>query len=147
MFASTRPKRPSIELSKLSSLIAEGVEITGDLSFTNGIRIDGRVIGNIAVGSAEEGRGGLLVVSEKGQIEGSIRCVDAVINGTVVGDLHVENFLELQADARISGTIHYQFMQMAVGAAVHGRLVKAGQTAIEASDNVVAFEMDKAINA
>ena len=131
----------------LSSLIAEGVEITGDLSFTNGIRIDGRVNGNIAVGSAEEGRGGLLVVSEKGQIEGSIRCVDAVINGTVVGDLHVENFLELQANARISGTIHYQFLQMAVGAAVHGRLVKAGQTAVEASDNVVAFEMDKAINA
>ncbi|HEY4067575.1 MAG TPA: polymer-forming cytoskeletal protein [Burkholderiaceae bacterium] len=147
MFENSKTKRPAIELSKLSSLIAEDIEIIGDLSFTNGIRIDGRVNGNIAVGSAEEGRGGLLVVSEKGHIEGSIRCVDAVINGTIVGDLHVENFLELQASARVSGTIHYQFLQMDVGAAVHGRLIRAGQAPLAASDNVVAFEVDKAVNA
>lgn len=143
MFDKRKAKRPAIELSKLSSLISDGIEIIGDVSFTTGIRLDGRVNGNISVGSVEEGRSGLLVVSEKGSVEGSVRCIDAVINGTIVGDLHVENYLELQSNARISGTIHYQFLSMEVGAAVHGRLVQTGR-APASSDNVVVFETEKA---
>ena len=54
MFANYK-KRPSVDVTKLSSLIAEGVEITGDLSFSGGIRIDGRVKGNL-IGRAVEGQ-------------------------------------------------------------------------------------------
>ena len=46
MFASLK-KQPFIKMAQLSTLIAEGVEITGDLLFTNGMRIDGRVKGDI----------------------------------------------------------------------------------------------------
>ena len=38
-----RKKQPSIQLAKLSSLIAEDVVITGDVSFASGLRIDGRL--------------------------------------------------------------------------------------------------------
>ena len=144
MFEKRKAKRPAIDLSKLSSLISDGIEIIGDLSFTTGIRLDGRVNGNISVGSVEEGRSGLLVVSERGSVEGSVRCIDAVINGTIVGDLHVENFLELQSNARVSGTIRYQFLRMDVGAAVDGKLVQADQ--VQAVGNVVVLDVDKAAN-
>lgn len=137
------PKTPAIQLSKLSSLIAEDVVIVGDINFSSGLRIDGRVKGNIvAAPSAEGGPRGLLVLSDKAHVEGSIRCGDAVINGTVTGDVEVENFLELQPNARMSGTIRYQHLKMDVGAAVQGRLSRSGEV-VAAPDNVVELAGEK----
>jgi len=138
-----REKQPSIQLTKLSSLIAEDVVITGNVSFASGLRIDGRVVGNVIAQPADEKSRGLLVLSDKGRIEGSVRCGDAVINGTVTGDLDVEHFLELQSNARVSGTIRYQHLKMDIGAAVDGRLTKAG--AAVPADNVLALAVDRAV--
>lgn len=138
MFAN-RKKRPSIEMTKLSSLIAEDVEIIGDVSFAGGIRIDGRIVGNVIARAGDGESRGLLVVSDKGRIEGSVRCFDAVVNGAVVGSLEIENFLELQSNANVSGTIRYRHLRMDVGAVVQGQLLQAEAT--PASDNVVALEM------
>jgi cytoskeletal protein CcmA (bactofilin family) len=130
MFRKRTPKAPSLALSQLSSLIAEDVEIVGDIRFATGMRIDGRVKGQVLGQAAEGGRkaakGALLVLSERGRIEGSVRCHDAVINGVVEGDLEVEHFLELQSKARIHGSIRYRQLQMDVGAAVRGRLQAMG---------------------
>ena len=141
MFAK-RKKRPFIEVTKLSSLIAEDVEITGDLCFTSGIRIDGRVKGNVIARAADGQTRALLVLSDKGRIEGSVNCGDAVINGSVVGDLIVEHFLELQSNAQVSGTIRYEHLQMDVGATVRGQLIKS--EAAPAAGNVVALATDTA---
>jgi cytoskeletal protein CcmA (bactofilin family) len=126
MWFAKSKKRPFIEVTKLSSLIAEDVQITGDVSFAAGIRVDGRVKGNLIARAADDAKSrSLLVLSDKGQIEGSVRCGDAVINGTVTGDLDVEHFLELQSNSNVSGTIRYQHLQMDVGASVRGQLIKA----------------------
>lgn len=123
MFAK-RKNPPFIEVTKLSSLIAEDVEITGDVVFTNGIRVDGRIRGNV-VGRAGTGPArALLVLSDKGRIEGNVRCGDAVINGSIVGDLHIEHFLELKPNSQVTGVIHYEHLQMDVGASVCGQLQK-----------------------
>lgn len=129
-----RKNAPFIEVTKLASLIAEGVEVTGDIAFASGMRIDGRVKGNVIGRRGDGDHRALLVLSDKGQIEGSVQCGDAVINGSVSGDLDVEHFLELQSNARVSGTIRYRQLQMDVGAIVQGQLVKveaAGATVVE----------------
>jgi cytoskeletal protein CcmA (bactofilin family) len=137
-----RKKQPFIQVTKLSSLVAEGVEITGDVVFASGMRVDGRIKGNV-IGRQHEGQGPvLLVLSDKGHIEGSVRCGDAVINGTVNGDLDVEHFLELQSNARVSGTIRYQQLQMDVGASVEGKLVRR-EAATATPDNVVELAAEK----
>jgi cytoskeletal protein CcmA (bactofilin family) len=142
MFKKRKQQRPAIEGTRLSSLIAEDVEIVGDLHFTGGVRIDGCVKGNV-IGHAGEGASRpLLVLSEKGRIEGDVACGDAVINGSVVGDLAVEHFLELQAGARVSGTIRYQHLQLDVGATVQGLLQKVDAAA--AADNVILMAADAA---
>jgi len=123
MFGKRKPH--AIKVSQLESLLAPGVKIVGDVHFARGIRIDGRVDGNVVGQGSEPQERPLLVLSDKGHIEGSVRCGDAVINGTVAGDLHVEHFLELQPQARVSGTIRYGQLKMDVGATVHGQLVKA----------------------
>ena len=141
MFTSTR-KRPFIKMAALSTLIADKVEITGDLAFASGMRIDGRVHGDVNGVAADAGAPTLLVLSASGRIEGSVRCGDAVINGTVVGDLDIEHRLELQSDAHVTGTIRYRQLQMDVGATVHGQLVRVEAEPVV--DNVVALGADKA---
>jgi cytoskeletal protein CcmA (bactofilin family) len=145
MFGQGKKKRgPIIEVTKLSSLIAADVEIHGDISFSHGIRIDGCVKGNVVSRDVEAPGRALLVLSDKGRIEGSVRCGDAVINGTVVGDLDVEHFLELQSSAHVSGTLRYQHLQLDVGAVVSGQLVKADAPGA-ASDNVVELAVDQKV--
>jgi cytoskeletal protein CcmA (bactofilin family) len=69
MFASLK-KQPFIKMAQLSTLIAEGVEITGNLLFTNGMRIDGRVKGDVTGRPASDAKSpSLLVLSANGHIE------------------------------------------------------------------------------
>ena len=133
-----RKSDQTIDVTRLSSLIDGGVEIVGDVLITDGLRIDGRVQGEVR--SRPDARG-LLVLSDKGSIEGSVRVHDAVINGTIKGDLEVEHFLELQPGARVTGNISYRKLRMECGASVDGRLQCIGEQAAEraTNDNVVTL--------
>jgi cytoskeletal protein CcmA (bactofilin family) len=125
-----------IEVTRLSSLIDRGVEIVGDVIVTDGLRVDGRVKGDVR--AKPEARA-LLVLNEHGSIEGSVRVYDAVINGTITGDVDVEHFIELQPNARVVGNIRYSKLRMECGAAVEGRLECRAEQPAEAggADNVV----------
>ena len=109
-----------------------------NLGFSLARRIDGRVLGEVR--SRPDARG-LLVLSEKGCIEGSAKVHDAVINGTIKGDLEGETFLELQPGARVTGNISYRKLRMECGAFVDGRLQCLGEAVAErnGSDNVVTL--------
>ena len=141
MFGESK-RQPFIKTAQLSTLIADGVEITGDVAFAGGMRIDGRVRGDVIGRRIDAKTPSLLVLSAKGEIQGSIRCGDAVINGTVVGDLDVEHRLELQSDAKVTGTIRYRQLQMDVGATVQGHLLRV--EAQTSAGNVVELAADKA---
>jgi cytoskeletal protein CcmA (bactofilin family) len=142
MFGKTRSK-PTIKLTQLSSLVAEGVEVEGDVVFRGGLRIDGRVRGKVSGRSGDGEAPALLVLSHSGRIEGRVHCGNALINGTVDGDVEVEHYVELQAGARVTGTLRYRQLQVDVGAVVQGQLVHAdGSDAAAASPtaaNVVEF--------
>jgi cytoskeletal protein CcmA (bactofilin family) len=116
-------RRSSNPGEHVASLVGADVEIVGDVSFTGGIRIDGRVRGNVA---ARAGEGGTVVLSRGGRIDGRVRCADAVIDGCIVGQLVVDGRLELQPHARIEGEVRYARLRMHEGAAVTGTLVFTG---------------------
>ena len=137
-------KAPSVDVGRLSSLLAQDTCVRGDVVFDGGLRVDGRIEGNVL--GKPDGQG-LLVLSEKGTIVGTVKVHDAVINGRVEGDLEVEHFLELQAGARVTGNISYRTLKLDCGATVEGKLVRMeGETAAAASEteqddpgNVVSF--------
>lgn len=114
-----KKKSMSIDVSRLSSLLAHDTCVRGDVMFDGGLRIDGRVEGNVL--GRTEGRG-LLVLSDKGTVVGRVKVHDAVINGRVEGDLEVEHFLELQSSACVSGNITYRSLRLDCGATVEGKL-------------------------
>ena len=107
----------------LETLIGANSEINGDLIFTGGLVVEGRVRGNLI---CREGDQGALTLSKDGVIEGNVEVAHQVLDGTVVGDVVATEYVALKEHARITGNVRYNFLEMAVGAEVNGQLVHAG---------------------
>jgi cytoskeletal protein CcmA (bactofilin family) len=58
-------------------------------------------------------------------VEGRVAVTHAVINGEIQGDIITQEFLELEAHARVSGNITYHTLEMHHGAIVSGKLTHA----------------------
>ncbi len=111
---------------RIDSLIGAGTSLTGDVTFSGGLRVDGEVRGNVR---AADGQPATLVLSEHARIEGEIAVSHVVINGTVIGPVHSSDFLELQSRAKVTGDVEYATIEMHLGAIVQGRLVHQGAPA------------------
>lgn len=109
-----KKKQPPIK-----SLIAEGSHIAGHISFSDGLRIDGEVCGNI---SASEDHPSILVISESAKAVGEVTADHIIVNGTVKGPVHARQMLELQPKARIEGDVQYAALEMHQGALITGQL-------------------------
>ncbi|HXF67724.1 MAG TPA: polymer-forming cytoskeletal protein [Burkholderiales bacterium] len=106
--------------NRIDCLIGAGTTIEGNITFAGGLRVDGRVRGDVI---AADGKPGTLVLSEQAQIEGEIRVSHVVINGTVVGPVHAAEYVELQSKANVTGDVYYKTLEIQLGAVVQGRLV------------------------
>ncbi len=106
--------------SRIDSLIGAGTKIEGNVSFAGGLRVDGEIVGNVTAVAEQPST---LVISEKANIEGEIRVSHLVVNGAINGPVYAAEFLELQASSRVKGDVHYNTLEMQIGAIVEGRLV------------------------
>ena len=106
----------------IKSLIAHGSHIAGNVSFTDGLRIDGTLNGDIR---ANEEQPSILVISESASITGSIHADHIIISGLVKGTVHANLMLELQPKARVEGDVHYRALEMHQGAVIAGQLCPA----------------------
>lgn len=134
MWAKNRKGR---KVARIDTLVGQHTEIDGDLAFSGGLHIDGKVRGNV---SADDGSGSTLTLSEHGAIEGEVRVPHIVLNGTVAGDVHAAERIELAARARVTGNVYYNLIEMAMGAEVNGSLVhrvEAPQPAADSAPQVV----------
>ena len=120
--------------NSIECLIGSGTTIEGNITFAGGLRVDGRVRGDVV---AADGKPGTLVLSEQAQIEGEIRVSHVVINGTVIGPVHAAEYVELQAKANVTGDVYYKTLEIQLGAVVQGRLVYQNDSK---SDKVVQFK-------
>ena len=120
--------------SSIQCLIGTGTTIEGDITFSGGLRVDGRVRGSVV---ATDGKAGTLVLSEQAQIEGEIRVSHVVINGTVVGPIHAGEYLELQSKGNVTGDVYYKTLEIQLGAVLQGRLVYQNDSK---SDKIVPFK-------
>lgn len=114
--------KKKIKSSKIDTLVGQGVEVTGDINFQGGLHLDGRVIGNVSAKDTQDGMGTVLVISDKGHIEGDVHVAYAIINGTVTGNVYATEKLELSSKACISGNVEYNLLEMASGASINGSM-------------------------
>ena len=89
------------------SIIASDMTVVGDLETEGVVRIEGRVKGNVRVGSQ-------ILVAEGATIEGDLHTQEAVVAGTVTGAIH--------ATDRVAGDIHTARIAIVEGARVAGEV-------------------------
>lgn len=104
----------------IDTLIGVDTRIEGNVHFSGGLRIDGTVIGAIA---EPNDNASTLILSEHGKVEGAVTASKVVINGTVIGPVKANQFIELQTKARITGDVYYNSLEMHTGAIIEGKLV------------------------
>ncbi len=131
-------KKPKIE-----TWIGGNANIVGDISFTGGFSVDGAVEGNIYSEDPES----TLILGESGYIIGDVQAGNIYANGRIDGNVIATKKVELHPKARINGDLHYNLLEMAVGAGVNGKLMhqeltEAVEATIQSANNV--DEEDKA---
>ena len=119
MFGNSKRNGNGVAVAAITTLIAEGTVIRGDVEFIGGLHLDGMIEGAISADGADA----VLTLSEKGRVNGEIRASNAVINGRVHGDIVVAERLELASGARIEGNVYYKVLEMAAGAQVNGKMI------------------------
>lgn len=114
-------QRKKAKAATISTFIGQNTTIRGDVDFGGGMHVEGTIIGNVSCGDVNQQA--LLVLTEKGRIQGEIKVPSLILNGTVEGDVYTSEQLELGTDAKIKGNVYYNRLEMAVGAQVNGNLV------------------------
>lgn len=133
-----KKKQPPIK-----SLIALGTCIEGNLKFSDGLRIDGEVKGDIRAG---EGCASILVISETAVVTGSIFADHVIVNGRIMGQVHAAELLELQPKARIVGDVSYKALEMYQGSIISGQLRPLGEVSEASSATAgekIVFQEEK----
>lgn len=117
----------------MDTLIGRQTEINGDVSFSGGLHVEGRIKGNVLAASD---KASTLSVAEAGIIEGNVKVANVVVNGRIVGEVRTTERLTLGAKARIVGDVRYRVLQMEAGALVNGQLVYEGTETVSAITHV-----------
>ena len=115
----------AFQSSDATTLIARDAELVGDLKFSGDLEVQGVVKGNIV---ARSDKAATVRVVEGGRVEGEIHAPTVIINGTVAGDVHSAEHVELAAKAQVQGNVHYNLIEMVKGAQINGNLVYGGQS-------------------
>ena len=108
---------------EVDAMIGPQVVIHGDIVFSGGLYVEGRVVGKI---TAQQGANAVLTLAEQGVIEGCVQASTVVLAGRMVGDVHAGERVELMPTARVEGNVHYDVVEMQAGAQLTGRLIHAG---------------------
>lgn len=120
MLGRKKNQSPKAKAGAADTLISKEAKITGNISFTGVLHIDGHVKGDV---TADELENSLLTIGQNGHIEGEINVPHIMVFGRVKGDVHALEHIELMSDARIEGNVYYKLIEMAMGAEVNGQML------------------------
>lgn len=114
------PRIRRVKPPKVVTVIGQGTVIEGQVRFSGALHLDGKIKGEV---SAEPESNAALIISQQGAIEGDVKVEQLITDGSIVGDVHARDRVELGANARVTGTLYYQLLEMAMGAEINGKLV------------------------
>jgi cytoskeletal protein CcmA (bactofilin family) len=105
----------------IDTLIGAKTDLKGDIVFTGGLRVDGKVRGNI---TAKGDGNSTLVLSENAMVTGNVTVPHIITNGTIKGNVRAAERIELQPKAEITGEVYYKVIEMSLGAVINGNLLR-----------------------
>jgi cytoskeletal protein CcmA (bactofilin family) len=114
----TRRSGPSAPGSAGSgySLLDSQLALSGDLDTSGSLRIDGKLDGSVR-------RADTVVLGVGASMSGDVYAREVVIGGTITGNVHATERVELQATAIVTGDILTQTILVQEGGVVNGRVL------------------------
>ncbi len=116
-----------IKPEEAETIIGAGVRVEGTFNAVGNVVVKGELIGSMETQSD-------VYLMEGGVIEANIKASNAIIAGRVKGNLKVEEKIELNSTARLSGDINCQSLSIEEGAVLHGRCKVGGDAKISAKE-------------
>ena len=107
-------------IGKIETIIAEGVEVKGDITSKSTVRIDGVISGHILKAMG-------VIVGKTGKVYGDLCCESAVIGGEILGKVIISKTIELLSTARVIGDIETQTLSIQDGAVFEGKCSMSGK--------------------
>ncbi len=118
------------------TVIAEGLNITGDVTAEGMVEMHGQIEGELKCTA--------LRVSQRGRVKGKIISEEVVVNGIVDGPIYGVN-VALESKANVTGNIHHESLSIERGASFDGRsLQKNKPTKVTSSKSAAKKDLDEA---
>jgi cytoskeletal protein CcmA (bactofilin family) len=99
---------------EILSILSDGVEFQGELSFNHGIRVDGVVKGKIRSDAC-------LVIGPKGKVEAEIAIRRVSIHGEFHGTIHASDRVEILKEGKVHGDLFTPCLIIEAGALFEGK--------------------------
>jgi cytoskeletal protein CcmA (bactofilin family) len=107
---------------EIISLLGEGVEISGEISFTHGLRVDGNLKGKIRSEAT-------LVIGRTGKVEAEVAVRRVAITGELHGIIHASERIEIHKDGKVYGDLYTPCLIIEAGALFEGKCNMSDQKA------------------
>jgi cytoskeletal protein CcmA (bactofilin family) len=118
-FGSNNNKSPYVnaaeEPTDLRSFLGEGTEITGEVRFSEIMRVDSQISGTIVSDS------GSLLIMEKGCIKATVQVGAVEVSGIVEGTITAKNSVKIHSTGRVYGDIYTPALIIEHGAVFDGK--------------------------
>lgn len=110
----SKKDKVALDLQAISTFIAEGAIIDGNLKAPAVARLDGQITGDVNIAEG-------LILGEKGVINGNVTTKDMIVYGVINGNITVES-LEIKNTGKINGEIKTGALLVETGAIYNGTL-------------------------
>jgi cytoskeletal protein CcmA (bactofilin family) len=122
----------------LLNIIGTGSVFEGTINVPHSIRIDGAFKGRLQTAES-------ITVGETGVVEAEIRAQNAFVFGKVLGNMYIDERVELHTTAVAVGDLHAKELVVKEGAIYHGHcsMQKGHQIAIETASEKKEKEKEK----
>ncbi|MCY4778053.1 polymer-forming cytoskeletal protein [Sphingobacterium sp. UT-1RO-CII-1] len=118
-------KVTNLDKLPITTVIAHGITIHGDIIGEGAIRIDGKIEGNVYLDKG-------VILGEKAEVTGTIKSNSVIIFGKLLGDLECKQ-LHLKSSGRIDGDMKVATLEVEMGGQYNGSL-KMDTLALQAGE-------------
>ncbi|MEE9349134.1 MAG: polymer-forming cytoskeletal protein [Flavobacteriaceae bacterium] len=109
MFSDKKNKSATATPSGERNIIAKNTTFIGEIISDGDFRVDGTIEGSIKTS-------GRIIIGKEGKIVGKTFCNNADVEGSIQGELTVEELLTLKESANIQGDVSMEKLSVAPGA-------------------------------
>jgi cytoskeletal protein CcmA (bactofilin family) len=111
-------KSSTVKLSaptELRTILSEGIEIEGEVKFTEVLRVDSKITGKLISDT------GCLVVSKTGMVLADVHAGFVEVYGTIKGTITAKYKVEIRSGGRVYGDIYAPILNIEHGATLDGK--------------------------